>query len=248
MPFRRIRLAPGAVAGAPGRRRLWLGQQRVALGLDRLQLLVHHLQPVQLAQDLPLQLRRQRPSVSGPQRLQRLLPATLQQGLIASDPLGVEQPLDAVGMLRALAHQPLALQVRLAPVLRLRARSTNHRADPRLSPLPRHQRAKQRLPVDLVALGPPLAPIHRHRSGVDNSALDLRRLQRTVQPEPIQPRFLNADDAELPARPLQRLALQLIQQRQQARQIAARHRMAGHLLPRPRRQRRHQPALTTEFQ
>src|SRR5260370_18436585 len=66
------------------------------------------LTPIQLADELRLQVHRQGPAVACPQVLQPLTP-TLAQRLVAEDPLGEEQPFDPVDVRHPLAHQRLAL-------------------------------------------------------------------------------------------------------------------------------------------
>ena len=66
-------------------------ERRTLVG-ERLQ---QDLEPIQFADDLRLQVHRQRPAVTCPQVLQPLTP-TVAQRLVAEDPLGEEQPFDPV--------------------------------------------------------------------------------------------------------------------------------------------------------
>ena len=75
MPFNCASIAAGDGHRIP--RRL---EQGVPLRLDRLQLRQQDLEPVQLADDLRLQMRRQGPAVAGPQLFQPLAPIPLRSG------------------------------------------------------------------------------------------------------------------------------------------------------------------------
>ena len=86
-----------------GRRASRRLEQGVPFRLDRLQLLQHDLEPIQLADDLRHQVHRQRPAVACPQLLQLLTPP-LAQRLVAEHPLGEEQPFDPVDVRHPLAH------------------------------------------------------------------------------------------------------------------------------------------------
>ena len=83
-------------------------------------------------------------------------------------------------------------------VLGLARRRAQHRADLALAPRERHQRTQQALGVDPVRLGPAMAPAHRNRGRINDTALHPVRRQQAVQPEPvangllIEPRALGA--------------------------------------------------------
>src|SRR3954462_10732594 len=100
-------------------------------------------------------MRRQGPTVTGPQVLQPLTP-TLAQRLVAEDPLGEEQPFDPVDVPDPLAHQRPALAAD-PPAVLLRRRRPAHRTHPRLATLKGHQGAYQGLAIDPVGLRPPTA-------------------------------------------------------------------------------------------
>src|SRR5713101_1519127 len=87
--------------------------------------------PIQLADDLRLQVHRQRLAVAYPQVLQPLTP-TLAQRLVAEHPLGEEQPFDPVDVPHPLAHQRPALAADTPAVLLLRCRRPGHRTHPLL--------------------------------------------------------------------------------------------------------------------
>ena len=59
----------------------------ISFGFDRLQLRQDELEPVELAADLRLQMRRQRAAIAGCELLQPLAPVTAQR-LIVANPLG----------------------------------------------------------------------------------------------------------------------------------------------------------------
>src|ERR1700683_3253178 len=73
-------------------------------------------------------------------------------------------------------------------------------------------------------------------------------LQRPVDPEPVQSRFLNDDDRIGLARPRHRFALKLRQTFEKLAQISCRRRVLRHLLARPWRNRRQKPSRTAQFQ
>ena len=148
-----------------GRRRghLVTGQleQGVPFRLDGLQLLQQDLEAIELADDLRLQVHRQRPAVACPQLLKPLMP-TLAQRLVAEHPLGGEQPFDPVDVPHPLAHQRPALATHTPAVLLLRRWRPGHRTHPRLATLVGH---------------PPTPARGQDRRGVDHVALDPNRRQ-----------------------------------------------------------------------
>jgi len=75
-------------------------------------------------------------------------------------------------VLNALPQQRCALARDPAAVLFARAWRHCHGADPRLAALPSHQRAQQRLAVDRIGLGAPMASRHGNRRRIDDVALD----------------------------------------------------------------------------
>src|SRR4029077_9926360 len=105
---------------------------------DALQLLQQDLEPIQLADELRLQVLRQGPAVACPQLLQPLTP-TLAQRLVAKHPLGAEQPFDPVDVRPPLSPQRLALAADTPAVRLLRRRRPGHRTYPRLATLEGHQ-------------------------------------------------------------------------------------------------------------
>src|SRR6266567_2896176 len=165
-------------------------EQGAPFSLYDLQLLQHDLEPIQLANDLRLQVHRQQPAVACPQVLQPLTP-TLAQRLVAEDPLGEEQPFDPVKVPHPLAHQRSALAADTPAVLLLRRRRPGHRTHPRLTTLEGHQGAHQGLAIDPVGLRPPTPARSQDRGGVDHVALDPFGLQHPVDPEAVQTGLLN---------------------------------------------------------
>src|SRR6202023_3235882 len=76
-------------------------------------------------------------------------------------------------------------------VLFARAWRHGHGADPRLPALPGHQRAQQRLAVDRIRFGAPVASRHGNRGRIDDVALDAIGLEQAMNPETIKPDFLD---------------------------------------------------------
>src|ERR1700730_2255564 len=64
---------------------------------------------------------------------------------------------------------------------------TRHGADPRLASLPGDQGAQQRLAVDRIRLGAPVASWHGNRRRIDDVALDAVGLEQAMNPETIEP-------------------------------------------------------------
>src|SRR4051812_12825461 len=117
-----------------------------------------------------------------------------------------------------------------AAILLVRGRSLDHRTHPGLAPLVGQQGANQSLAVDPIGLRPPTPPGGGDGSGIDDIALDPFALQDAVDPEPVQPRFLDDDDGKDLPRPGAGFLLELRQARQESGNVAAGHRMLGHLL------------------
>src|SRR3954464_15031490 len=74
------------------------------------------------------------------------------------------------------------------------ARSLDHRTNPGLAPLVGQQCANQSLAVDPIGLRPPTPTGRGDGGGIDDMALDPFALQDPVDPEPVQPCFLDDDD------------------------------------------------------
>ena len=104
-------------------------------------------------------------------------------------------------MLDPFGCQDLALPTDPAPILLLGRRSLDHRTHPGLAPLVGQQSANQGFAIDLVGLRPPTPPGGGDGSGIDDMALDPFLLQDAVDPEPVQPRFLDDDDGKDLPRP-----------------------------------------------
>src|SRR5581483_10476835 len=148
--------------------------------------------PVKLAADLRLQMRRQRPTVARAQGLKSGPPVATQRR-IAGDALREQKALDPVHMPDALIDQGPPFAAKPAAILLLRRGRNNHRTDPWLPALVGQKRPQQRLAIQPVRLGPP-APARRcDRSRIDDVALDPLLLQNAVKPDPIQPRLLDRD-------------------------------------------------------
>src|SRR5271165_2128643 len=98
--------------------------------------------------------------------------------------------------MRSLSSVPRS-RVRRRRSSSFRARRANHGTDPPLAASPGHQRPQQRLAVDRIGLGPPMPPVDRDRSRVDDVALDPVGEQQAMNPKPVQSRFLNDDRFDL---------------------------------------------------
>ena len=100
--------------------------------LERFDLLVHQDQPLMLAMDLVLQLRRQNAPIAGTHLVETRQEARLQGHGIA-DALAMQQPFDPVAVRGALLQQPLALARAPFAILVLRRGNPNHAANPRFA-------------------------------------------------------------------------------------------------------------------
>ena len=76
-------------------------------------------------------------------------------------------------------------------VLFARAWRHCHGTDPRLAALPGHQCAQQRLAVDRIRLGAPVASRHGNRRRIDDVALDPVGLEQAMNPETIEFNFVD---------------------------------------------------------
>jgi hypothetical protein len=85
------------------------------------------------------------------------------------------------------------------------------------------QRAKQSFAIDPVGLGPTPPARSRNRGCIDNMALNSFTQQDTVNPEAVQPRFLNDDNREGFAGPRARFPPELRKARQQPSDIPGGH-------------------------
>ena len=83
------------------------------------------------------------------------------QRIVVGDPLAEQQSSNAVCVTNALPKQRRALARGPTAVLFDRAWRHCHGADPRLAALPGHQRAQQRLTVNRIRFGAPVASRHR---------------------------------------------------------------------------------------
>src|SRR5881227_2588394 len=170
--------------------RLRLGQHGIPLGFDSLDLFDQELEPIELPSDLGLQALRKGATIARDQFLKPLSTVAV-QGLVVADPLGEQKPLDAVDVLDPFGRQDVALPTDPAPVLLVWGRGLDHRTHPGLAPLVGQQSANQGFAIDLVGLRPPPPPGAGDGGGIDDMALDPFLLQDAVDPEPVQPRFLD---------------------------------------------------------
>ena len=130
------------------------GEQRVPLGLHRLDLLKQQFEPIEFTADLSLEMLWQGTAIARPQLVEPL-PTIAAQRLVPGHALGEQQSFDAIDVLDPLGDQHFALAAETAAVFFLGRRRFDHRAHPRFAALIRQQRAKQRLAVDPVSLRPP---------------------------------------------------------------------------------------------
>jgi hypothetical protein len=92
------------------------GEQLVPLRLRQLDLIKQRFEPIEFAADLGLEMRRQATAVARRQLVEPLAPVAAQR-LVTADPLGKQQPLDAVDVLDPLSDQRLALAADAAAIL-----------------------------------------------------------------------------------------------------------------------------------
>src|SRR3954464_6135118 len=209
--------------------RLRLGQHGIPLGFDSLDLFDQELEPVELAADLDLQALRKGATIARDQLLKPLATVSV-QGLVVADPLSEQKPLDAIDVPDPFGRQGLALPTDPAPILLLGARSLDHRTNPGLAPLVGQQGSHQSLTIDLVGLRPPTPPGRGDGGGINDMALDPFRLQDPVDPEPVQPRFLDDEDGKDVPRPGACFLLELGQARKESGDVTVAHRMLRYLL------------------
>jgi len=104
-----------------------------------------------------------------------------------------EHPLHSVHVPDAFSNQALQFPAYAATVFLLRGRHMHHGADPGLAALPCHESADECFTIDPVCLGPAVPSRDGNRGWVNHMALDLRRKQCAMDPEPIQPGYLDHD-------------------------------------------------------
>src|SRR5215471_4659179 len=136
--------------------------QRITFALDRGNLSIDQIEPIDLPPDFHLEPIRQRTPVAGLQCIEPGV-AILAERIVVGNALPREQPLDPVGVLDALLEQRAALARQTTAVLLGRAGWPHHRTDPSLPACPGHQRAQQCLSVDRVRLDPTVPPVDRNR-------------------------------------------------------------------------------------
>ena len=123
---------------------------------------------------------------------------------------------------RALARDPTA-------VLFARAWRHCHGADPRLAALPGHQRAQQRLAVDRIRLGAPVASRHGNRRRIDDVALDAVGLEQAMNPETIESNFVDRHNLDRRCNALLGSGLQPRKKVEQFAPVTADERVLRHL-------------------
>src|SRR3954447_17135948 len=195
--------------------RLRSSEHGIPLGFDSLDLFDQELEPVELPTDLGLQALRKGATIARDQLL-KPLPAVAVQGRVVADPLGEQKPLDAVDVPDPFGCQGLALPTDPAPILLVWGRSLDHRTNPGPPPLGGQRGGNRGFAVDLVGLRPPAPTGRGDGGGIDDMALDPFALQDAVDPEPVQPRFLDDDDGKDLPRPGAGLLLELRQARQES--------------------------------
>ena len=160
---------------------------------DIVDLLVHQVQPLQIAPQLRVGILRQRRPFHGAQRLQllrcfaqpRIEPANAEQGEDSLDP--VDDPC-------LLAHQALPLAAWPPRIFFCHGRDRDHAAVSLLATQPAEKRAHQQFRVDPISLGPPMFAGHRDARSMDDVGLDAARLQPARQPEAVAPGLIGAND------------------------------------------------------
>jgi hypothetical protein len=191
-----------------------------------------------LAPQLGDQRRQKRPPLAGAQ-VRQARHEVRRQRAGAADALGEQQPLDAVAVGGALAHQPLAFARAPAGVLLLGRGRARHRAHPRLAAHPCRQHPHQMLEIEPIGLRPPRPPAHRYTRRVDDLVAHALRAQPAVQPPAVVPGLVEAPHPDRPKAAAQRPRPRLPDQIGHRRHLAARHRVAAQLA----RPRRHDPEL-----
>src|SRR6202040_4199134 len=203
-------------------------QHFIAFSFDLADRAYAQLEPVDLAKNLRLDVSWQRASVSGPQFFQTF-PAVLVQRIIVGGPLAKQQSSNAVRVLNALPQQRRALARDPTAVLFARVWRHGHGTAPRLAALPGHQRAQQRLAVDRIGLGAPVASRHGNRGRIDDVALDAIGLEQAMNPETIKPDFLDRYNLDRRCDALLGSALQPRKKVEQFARVTAGERVLGHL-------------------
>src|SRR5438270_8307500 len=104
-------------------------------------------------------------------------------------------------MLDPFGGQCLSLAREPAAILLFWRRHPDHCADTRLATFVRQQGSNQCLSVDPVGFRSSASTRCCDRGGIDNVTLDTFALQHSMNPEPVQSRFLDNDDRNKPSRP-----------------------------------------------
>lgn len=147
-----------------------LDRERIPFGLHSLDLL-EQLETVELTGDLGFDVPGERTAIARVKFFKTRSAITTQR-LTIPDALTEEQSLHAVDVENPLGDQHSSLAANPAAILFLARRHPDHRTDTWLSPLPGHQRAKQRFAINPVGLYATAAARYRDRRGVDNLALN----------------------------------------------------------------------------
>jgi hypothetical protein len=121
-----------------------------------------------------------------------------------------------------------------------------HGADPRLAALPGHQRAQQRLTVNRIRFGAPVASRHGNRRRIDDLALNAVGLEQAVNPETIEPDFVDRHNPDRRSNALLGSGSQPCKKVEQFAPVTADERVLGHLAA-AGRQRRRNPCRTTQL-
>jgi hypothetical protein len=126
----------------------------------------------------------------------QVFPAVLVQRIVVGDPLAEQQSANAVRVPNALLQQLRALARDPTTVFFARAWWYCHGADPRLAALPGHQCAQQRLAIDRIGLGAPVTSRHGNRRRINDVALDAVGLEQAMNPETVEPDFVDRDNLD----------------------------------------------------
>src|SRR6202011_5346883 len=102
-------------------------------------------------------------------------------------------------------------------------------AQTRGSPLPGHQRAQERLAVDRIRLGAPVASRHGNRGRIDDVALDAIGLEQAMNPKTIESNFVDGNNLDRRCNALLGSGLQPRKKVEQFAPVTADERVLRHL-------------------
>ncbi|EIZ78174.1 hypothetical protein WSK_3249, partial [Novosphingobium sp. Rr 2-17] len=160
--------------------------QRVAFGLNGLDLHQQQFKPIQFPTDLRLDKARQRATIASFHILETGS-AIASHRLVIPDTLAEKQTLDAIDVQNALGNQHFPLSANPAPVFVFRCRHADHRTYPRFASFIGHQRTDQCLAINAVRFRPAVPARYRNRSGVNDVAFDpILPIKYSVDPKSVK--------------------------------------------------------------